>query len=225
MIQNKPFPVIAVDGGAASGKSSTSRALAERFGLLHVDTGSHYRVLTYLFLQRGLSPEDVDAVRAVLAGSQSLGTRVEGRKALLSVNGTVPADADIRTEAVNATVSRFAAIPEVRSFLMGYQRSLVEVAIGGGFAGLIMEGRDIGSVIFPNASLKVFLEADPETRSRRRALEGQADSIAGRDSLDQNRKTAPLKCVDGALRIDSSHMTLAEVVDAISIHIQPLVRL
>src|SRR6218665_1376666 len=111
-----PFIVIAVDGGAASGKSSTSRAVAARHNLLHVDTGAHYRTVTLALLRAGLTPADTTKVPGVLAGL-SAKTFVEGRAARLAVGATLPADAEIRTPEVNAAVSQFAAIPEVRSFL------------------------------------------------------------------------------------------------------------
>ena len=115
---------------------------------------------------------------------------------------------------MNAVVSNFAAIAEVREFLKNYQRSMREFAAENGFAGLIMEGRDIGSVIFPDANARIFLDADEETRAARRAAEGITDSIKKRDALDRNRKVAPLVCPEGAVRIDTSHLTKDEVVAA-----------
>ncbi|MBQ2732038.1 MAG: (d)CMP kinase, partial [Opitutales bacterium] len=138
------------------------------------------------------------------------------REAAMSIGGTVPADAEIRNDAVNAVVSQFAAIPEVRKFLFDYQRLQKEVARERGFDGLIMDGRDIGSVIFPDADLRIFLTADPEARARRRAAEGIADSIAERDKLDSSRKAAPLACPEGAIKIDSTDLTLEQVVGKIS---------
>ena len=134
----------------------------------------------------------------------------------------VPDDDEIRNDKVNAVVSRFASIPEVRRFLFEYQRRQKDVARERGFAGLIMDGRDIGSVIFPDADLRIFLTADPEARARRRAAEGIADSVAERDKLDASRKTAPLACPEGAVKIDSTHLTLEEVVAKISAMISAL---
>ncbi len=207
------FKIIAMDGGAAVGKSSTSRALAERLNLMHVDTGAHYRTLTAALLKAGVTPEDASVAKRLSA--MQLQTTLDGRSAHLSVNGEVPADADIRSPEVNASVSKFAAIPAIRQALFDYQRGQAEVARTEGFAGLIMEGRDIGSVIFPDADHRFFLEADEATRTARRAKEGQTDSIADRDKLDTSRKNAPLICPEGATRVDTGPRTLEEVVDHI----------
>ena len=212
-----PFIVIAVDGGAASGKSSTSRALAARFNLLHVDTGAHYRTVALSLLKRGIdSPEAFEAAENDLLAHLELGTQIDGHEAAMRISGEVPASEAIRNDAVNAVVSRFAAIPAVRKFLFDYQRSQAKVAEENGFAGLIMDGRDIGSVIFPDADLRIFLTADVAARERRRAAEGIGDSIASRDKLDASRKTAPLACPEGATLIDSTFLNLEQVVDKIS---------
>jgi len=206
-----PFIIVAIDGGAASGKSSSSRTLSERFNLLHVDTGSFYRAITAEMLRRRVDAQDLTAVNAAL-GEIRLGTRVDGRSARMEIGGRVAGD-EIRSGEVNDHVSHFAAIPEVRTALLAYQRGQVEVAKARGFRGLVMEGRDIGSVIFPHADFRFFLHADPEERARRRAKEGQQDSIAERDRLDSSRKTAPLACPVGAESIDTTHQTLEEVVE------------
>lgn len=206
-----PFIIVAIDGGAASGKSSSSRTLSERFNLLHVDTGSFYRAITAEMLRRRVDARDLAAVNAALADIR-LGTRVEGRSARMEIGGQVAGD-EIRSREVNDHVSHFAAIPEVRTALLAYQRGQVDVARARGFRGLVMEGRDIGSVIFPAADFRFFLHADPDERARRRAKEGQQDSIAERDRLDSSRKTAPLACPAGAESIDTTHQTLAEVVE------------
>jgi cytidylate kinase len=208
------FIIVAIDGGAASGKSSSSRTLSERFHLLHVDTGSFYRAITAELLRQGVNATDPLAVQAALNGLR-LDTRVEGRSAQMEINGRVAGD-EIRSREVNANVSHFAAVPAVRTALLAYQRSQADVARARGFRGLVMEGRDIGSVIFPDADFRFFLHADPEERARRRANEGQHDSISERDRLDSSRKTAPLACPAGAVSIDSTHRSLAEVVDAMA---------
>ena len=205
-----PFLIIAVDGGAASGKSSTARALSEQFHLLHVDTGSFYRAITWKLLEAGVRPADDNDVRAALT-HLPLDTRVEGRRAIMMIGGWTAGD-EIRSATVNEHVSQFAAIPVVRKHLLDYQRGQVEVARRGGFHGLVMEGRDIGSVIFPEADLRFFLSADPAARARRRAAEGHDDQIHERDKLDLQRKTAPLVCPAGAIAIDSTHLTLEQVV-------------
>jgi CMP/dCMP kinase len=206
-----PFLLVAVDGGAASGKSSLARALAERFNFLHVDTGAHYRAVTLALRHAGVSPDDAPAVATALA-TLPRDTQVSGRAAQLVLAGRTVDPAALRSEDVNAHVSRFAALPAVRQFLFDYQRSQATVARTRHFAGLVMEGRDIGSVIFPDADLRLFLTADPATRAQRRAAEGQADAVAERDRLDTSRATAPLTCPPSATVIDSSALTLAQVV-------------
>lgn len=206
-----PFIIVAIDGGAASGKSSSSRTLSDRFHLLHVDTGSFYRALTAELLRRKVPATDLAAVNAALA-DLPLGTRVEGRSARMEIAGRVAGD-EIRSREVNDAVSHFAAIPAVRTALLEYQRGQAAVARQGGFRGLVMEGRDIGSVIFPDADFRFFLHADPDERARRRAKEGQEDSIVERDRLDSTRKTAPLACPAGAVAIDTTRLSLAEVVE------------
>lgn len=206
------FIIVAIDGGAASGKSSSSRTLSERFNLLHVDTGSFYRAITAELLRLGVAASDHPAVTKALADLK-LGTRLQGRSAQMEINGRVVADAEIRSRQVNDHVSHFAAIPEVRTALLAYQRGQAEFGRQHGFRGLVMEGRDIGSVIFPDADFRFFLHADPEERARRRANEGGQDSIRERDRLDSSRKTAPLACPAGAVSIDTTHRTLADVVE------------
>lgn len=209
-----PFIIVAIDGGAASGKSSTSRLLAERFNLLHVDTGSFYRHLTAELLRLGVAASDPAGIQTALAAIR-LATRVDGRSARMLVNGQAAGD-EIRDQQVNENVSHYAAIPAVRAALLAYQRGQVEVARAHGFRGLVMEGRDIGSVIFPNADFRFFLHADPVARAQRRAAEGRQDSIAERDRLDTTRQNAPLVIPPGATAIDSTHLTLEQVVDKLA---------
>jgi cytidylate kinase len=220
---SSPFIIVAIDGGAASGKSSSSRTLSERFHLLHVDTGSFYRAITAEMMRRHVNANDLAAVKAALA-DMKLGTRVSGRSAQIEIGGRVAGD-EIRSREVNDQVSHFAAIPEIRTALLAYQRAQAEVARAGGFSGLVMEGRDIGSVIFPAADFRFFLHADPLERARRRASEGGQDSITERDRLDSSRKTSPLACPAGAVSIDTTHLSLAAVVEtmanAIAAKLQP----
>jgi cytidylate kinase len=209
------FIIVAIDGGAASGKSTSSRVLAERFNLLHVDTGSFYRAVTAEFLRRGVAAADLPAVKKA-AKELNFGTRLLGRSAQMEIDGRVVPDAEIRSRVVNDNVSHFAAIPEVRTALLNYQREQAAVARTQGLAGVVMEGRDIGSVIFPDADFRFFLHAHPEERARRRASEGGQDSIAERDRIDSSRKTAPLACPDGAVSIDTTHLTLPQVVESMA---------
>lgn len=210
----KDFIIVAIDGGAAAGKSSTSKALSERFNLMHVDSGSFYRATTVKLLEAGVPAAPGEPLRAGLAALR-LDTRIVGNAALILINDWLP-DASIRSERVNQNVSSYAAIPEVRQFLLKYQRRQADIAKREGFAGLVMEGRDIGTVIFPHADLRLFLFADPVKRAARRAAQGQSDSIERRDQMDSSRKTAPLSVPEGATLIDSSEMTLEEVVENVS---------
>ena len=214
-METSPFLIVAIDGGAASGKSSTARALSARFHLLHVDTGSFYRAVTAVLLRRGIAASDPAGIEAEVA-SLRLGTRITGSSAGMEINGEVIPDAEIRGAAVNAAVSHVAALPAVRAALLAYQRGQEDVARAGGFRGLVMEGRDIGSVIFPGALFRFFLHADPVERARRRAREGGEDAIALRDRLDSSRKAAPLACPPGAVSVDTTHQGLDEVVALLS---------
>ena len=208
------FVSVAVDGGAACGKSSTSRMLSEKLGFLHVDTGAHYRSLTHALLQNFVNPQDSAAVKNALL-KINLSTLISGNSALLALNNNVLSEAELRSAIVNASVSQFAAIPEVRAFILAYQRNQVLVAQKNGFAGLIMEGRDIGSVVLPNATVRIYLEADANARNQRRKEEGIIDSIMQRDKIDSSRSAAPLMCAEGAIRIDNTNLSLTEVVSKI----------
>jgi len=210
-----PSPIIvAIDGGAASGKSSSSKILAERFNLLHVDTGSFYRQITSELLRQKIAHTDQAVLETALAGL-NLSTQLDGRSAQMLINGQAAGD-EIRSQTVNENVSHYAAIPAVRQTLLSYQRGQIDESQKHSFRGLIMEGRDIGSVIFPAADFRFFLHADPAERAKRRAAEGQTDSIVERDRLDSSRKTSPLTCPNGAIDIDSTHITLDEVVAKMS---------
>ena len=136
-------------------------------GFLHIDTGAHYRSLTHVLLQGFVNPEDTQAVNNSLSKIK-LSTFISGNSAFLALNGKVLSEAELRSAVVNASVSQFAAIPEVRAFILAYQRNQVLVAQQNGFAGLIMEGRDIGSVVLPRATLRIYLEADASARNQRR---------------------------------------------------------
>lgn len=220
MNQSRPFKIIAIDGGAAVGKSSTAKGLAERLDMMHVDTGAHYRSLTHALLRAGADVSAPESTTAALAHLE-LETALVGRSAKLCIAGVVPTDAEIRSPEVNAAVSSFAAMPPLRTFLFEYQRNQANIARAKNFAGIIMEGRDIGSVIFPDADHRFFLHADEATRSARRAKEGQTDSIAARDQMDSRRKTAPLICPDGAIRIDTAPRSLEQVIETITRLIAP----
>ena len=155
---NDSFIIVTVDGGAAAGKSSTSKLLSDRFNLLYVNTGSHYRSLTWASLNVGIQPTYESAVREYLK-TIPIGISIEGKQAQITLESRILGD-ETRSELVNQSVSHFAALPCVREYLLSHQRAYAGLAKGKGFAGLIMEGRDIGSVIFPEADFRFFMFAD-----------------------------------------------------------------
>ena len=209
------FRVIAIDGGAASGKSSTSKRLAEELNLLHVDTGSHYRAVAYVCQRAGVGPVDGLPLRRFLSQLAIQSTIVD-RESLVSFDDQPPPGPDLlRSEDINRCVSLYAALPVVREAVKAYQRGQVDLARGAGFDGIIMDGRDIGTVILPDAELKVFLVADTSTREQRRVHEGGVDAIAARDKTDSSRAVAPLRPADDAIIIDNSNLSLEKVVEKI----------
>lgn len=208
------FIVIALDGGAASGKSTTAKLLAEKLNFLHVDTGTHYRAITLMLLRQNIKADSTESIVSALSGLK-LDTIIKEQEALLSINGTISDLSELRAPAINDQVSYFAAIPEIRKFLLEYQRSQKQIAKDNGFNGIAIEGRDVTSVIFPDADYRFFLEADEATRNRRRALQGEQDSVAKRDSIDSSRKAAPMVCPPGAIRIDTSALTREQAAETI----------
>ena len=210
--------VIAIDGPAASGKSTTARLVAERLGYVHVDTGAMYRAVTLKVLRAGLSPEDRESIAALLTT-----TRVELRNMggalrifLDGVDVTVP----IRTQKVTRAVSAVSRLREVRTAMVREQRAM------GKDGGIVLEGRDIGTVVFPDADLKFFIIAGIEARALRRQRELQekgtrADleelkrEIAERDRLDSSRAESPLRKAEGAIEIDTSNLSIEEQVNQV----------
>lgn len=213
-MQLNGFKVITLDGGAASGKSSTAKAVANKLHFLYVDSGGHYRAVTHMLLEAGIKPNELEKVITYLKDAP-IETSIENNFAQIKIKGKILTDKELRSDAVNGAVSHFAAIPEVRQYLFDYQREQKEIAQEKGFKGIILEGRDMGTVVFKDADFHYFLEADEETRSLRRKNQGQNDSIAKRDALDKSRKTAPLTCPEDFTKIDTSKLSLNEVVGKI----------
>lgn len=199
--------VIAMDGPAASGKSSVARELGRRLGFAAVNSGALYRAVALAVVRAGVDPTDADAVAALLT-TLRLECGLEAGQGTVRLNGEDPAPF-LHEPAVNAAVSPVASIPAVREFLIPLQRAYAEQA------NVILEGRDIGSVIFPETPYKFFLDASPEVRAARRGAQGQQDAIAQRDAQDRSRAVAPLKQAEGAVVIDSSALTLEETVEAV----------
>jgi cytidylate kinase len=200
--------VIAIDGPAGSGKSTVARRLAERLGLGYLDTGAMYRAVTFAALRRGIDPADTGPV-AELARVVDLDVTTDH----VRVDG-VDATIEIRGPEVSRAVSLVAANPEVRAELVRRQREWANERAGG-----VLEGRDIGTVVFPDAILKVYLNARPEVRADRRAAEVSdldyetvAADMARRDALDQGRQADPLRPADDAIELDTSDMSIDEIV-------------
>lgn len=196
---------IAIDGPAASGKSTVARRLAERLGLIMINTGAMYRAIAWATIRKGVDAADPEAVKAMLAEIEvSCGVNNGGSTIL--IDGMDPGEA-LRQDPVNARVSKVAAIPEVRELLVAKQREYLTLG------SLVMEGRDIGSVVFPNTPYKLYIDASEEVRLARRSAEGLADVVSQRDAEDSKRKASPLMVAEGATVIDSSEMDIDEVVE------------
>lgn len=203
-----PHPVIAIDGPAASGKSSVARLIAQRLGWRYVNTGNMYRAVTAVVSARGLDRNDQDAI-AALAASLALDFTENGSQHIVTrVDGTALTDDQLNSEEVNTSVSYIARVPAVRDRLVAEQRALSTRGP------LVMEGRDIGSVVFPCTPHKFYIDASEEVRAKRRQAQGHADTVSLRDKMDSTRATAPLVIPEGACYIDSSDLTLEAVVDA-----------
>jgi CMP/dCMP kinase len=212
--------VVAVDGTSGSGKSSTCRAVAARLGLRYLDTGAQFRAMTWHMLRRGVDVHDSAAV----AGRCSEPTIVSGtdpEAPTISVDDT-DVSGPIRSAEVTAAVSPVSTVPEVRARLLQLQRDII------GRGGIVVEGRDIASVVWPQAQVKVFLSADPAARARRRIAEhahlGDVQTaeagLLERDKIDSGRSTAPLTMAKGSVHIDTTDRTLDEVVDLVVVLVQ-----
>lgn len=197
---------VAIDGPAASGKSTVACRIADRLGLVMVNSGAMYRAVTWQILQDGVAPSDAAAVIEALTEMEIEGG-VEDGVSTIVINGR-RLDDEVRSPGVNDHVSEVASIPEVRECLVAMQRAYLENN------DVVMEGRDIGSVVFPDTPFKLYVSASEEVRAERRARDGEADAVAKRDAQDSQRKASPLKVADGAVEIDSSELTIDETVEA-----------
>jgi cytidylate kinase len=204
--------VIAIDGPAGSGKSTVARTLADRLGLPYLDTGAMYRAVTFAALRRGVDPDDVEPVARIAVDSE-LDVAQDGTVTVDGADATI----EIRGPEVTRAVSIVAANPGVREELRRRQREWAEERGGG-----VVEGRDIGTVVFPDADLKVFLDANPDVRASRRSkevtelsYETVAADLARRDALDEGRDDSPLRAADDAFVIDTSHLSVGQIVEKV----------
>ena len=197
---------IAIDGPAASGKSTLARILSQRLDLIMVNSGAMYRAVTWKVLQKGIDPNDREAVVEALR-EMEIECGVDGLASTVKVDGIDPGD-ELRSEEVNSHVSAVSAIPEVRECLVSLQRDYLKLG------DVVMEGRDIGSVVFPETPYKIYMDADPNVRASRREEVGEVDSVVDRDRADSGRETAPLKIAEGAVILDTSGHTIETGVAA-----------
>jgi cytidylate kinase len=197
-------PVIAVDGTAASGKSTFSKALARRIGYVYINTGAMYRGVTWYLQEKQVPLQDAEAVthEIELAGVE---TRLREGELTFRIGGIDPLP-HVRDARVNTGVSLAAQVPAVRRILVAEQQKLVADAP------LVMEGRDIGSVVFPQTPYKFYVDADAHVRAERRVRQGETDVILQRDAIDSQRVTSPLMRLSDARYINSSHITVDEMV-------------
>jgi cytidylate kinase len=210
--------VIAIDGPAGAGKSTVARKLAARLGLAYVDSGATYRAAALKVLECGVSPEDRDAVARVVSEANIQFSSCASEPSIILDGKDVTRK--IRTPEVTLAAAKVSRLPEVREKLIQLQRNFAREK------GVVMEGRDIGTIVFPNAPLKIFLRADVEERARRRLKQDQDEGRAGtlektayeigrRDQLDAERKISPLVAAPDAIEIDSTSLTADQVVERI----------
>lgn len=217
--------VIAIDGPAGAGKSTIARDLARSLGWAYLDSGAMYRAVTLVAMDHGLSLDDGPAL-AALAQTLEIDLDPSGKVRVAGENLT----GRIRTPEVTRGVSIVAAVPEVRNVMVSHQRRYAEQQ-----GQIVAEGRDMGTVVFPDAILKVFLEADPAERARRRLAQWGAEAgaagveavqadLEARDERDSTREVSPLRPADDAWRLDTSKMTLPEVLEAVEARVRSSIR-
>lgn len=219
-------PVIAIDGHSSTGKSSISKEIAKKLGLIHIDTGALYRGITYFALENCLNDQKEINIHSLFSSFNKINLEFRPKEGVLELflnNSNI--DKEIRDPRVSENVSLVAKQPEVRAFLLDFQRQLADKG------GIIMDGRDIGTVILPKANYKFFVTASPEERAKRRYLELQHSGIdanyedvyqnlISRDKTDSERDIAPLKQADDAILIDNTHLDKAETIELILSYIK-----
>ncbi|MFJ3698402.1 (d)CMP kinase [Streptomyces sp. NPDC090052] len=218
--RNTPAAVIvAIDGPSGTGKSSTSKAVAAKLGLSYLDTGAQYRAITWWMISNGVDVQDAAAV-ANASAKPAIVSGTDPAAPTITVDGA-DASGPIRTQEVTAKVSAVSAVAEVRARITELQREIAAAAEGG----IVVEGRDIGTTVLPDADLKVFLTASPEARAARRSgelkgsqasgLAATRDALVKRDAADSSRKTSPLAKADDAVEVDTTELTLQQVIECV----------
>src|SRR5881628_781636 len=208
---NTPI-VIAIDGTSASGKSTNAKLVAKALDFVHVDTGAMYRTLAWYCLQKGIDPHNAKAVAAACRRWKAALKCMDGH-VYLTVDGYYP-EREIRSADVSAAVSHIAAIPKVRQWMKKTQRECIQ------FGNLVMEGRDIGSNVFPETDFKFYLDAHLEERTKRRLADGVQENLAARDERDSQRAAAPLMIPLGATVINNSSLTSEQTSGRIIAEVQ-----
>lgn len=211
-----PAVIVAIDGPSGTGKSSTSKAVATQLGLSYLDTGAQYRAITWWMVNNGIDITDPSAIAAA-SGKPDIVSGTDPSTPAITVDGTDVA-APIRTQEVTSKVSAVSAVPEVRARITELQRSIAAAAE----QGIVVEGRDIGTTVLPDADLKIFLTASPEARAARRSGELKGadihttrEALLKRDAADSSRKTSPLAKADDAVEVDTSDLTLQQVIECV----------
>ncbi|MET9437692.1 (d)CMP kinase [Streptomyces sp. NPDC006551] len=208
--------IVAIDGPSGTGKSSTSKAVAAKLGLSYLDTGAQYRAITWWMISNGVDVSDAEAV-ANAAAKPVIVSGTDPARPTITVDGA-DAAGPIRTEEVTSKVSAVSAVPEVRALITELQRTIARSAQGG----IVVEGRDIGTTVLPDADLKIFLTASPEARAARRSGELKGVDVAAtrqalikRDTADSSRKTSPLAKAGDAVEVDTTDLTLDQVIECV----------
>jgi cytidylate kinase len=199
--------VVAIDGPAASGKSSVARRLARRLGFAYVNSGAMYRALTWHILQKRIDTRDAGRVIQAVESAQ-IACHLQNNESRILIDHVDPADY-LRDDRVNESVSHVSSVARVREIAVEKMRDCARNH------DVVMEGRDIGSVVFPDTPYKFYIDASPEVRSRRRAAQGERDEIRMRDQADSSRPVSPLVIAQDAHVIDTSHLTIEGVVNEI----------
>ncbi|MBT2416082.1 (d)CMP kinase [Streptomyces sp. ISL-12] len=211
-----PAVIVAIDGPSGTGKSSTSKAVAAQLGLSYLDTGAQYRAITWWMVTNGIDTDDPRAVAAAAEKPEILSGTDPGNPTI-TVDG-VDVAGPIRSQEVTSKVSAVSAVPEVRTRITELQRAIAGAAV----TGIVVEGRDIGTTVLPDADLKIFLTASAEARAARRSgelkdadLKATQEALVKRDAADAGRKTSPLAKADDAVEVDTTDLTLQQVIECV----------